>query len=235
MRSILVVSAASPAAFAAALTSDADALAIDLSMDDTERTRAAAVEMIAAAKAAGRKRLALIHPLASGLADADLDAVMAAPPDGIILPDALGGRDIQHLGAKLAVREAENDLPDGSMKILPLVADSPAAIFELGALVRATHRLIGIGRDEGLLAARLGLARALQGEKPDPLRLARSLAVLAAAAAGAPAYDCAEPGEDDDFARACALAARDGFSGKFALTPDQAKAINAAFDAVRTG
>jgi citrate lyase subunit beta / citryl-CoA lyase len=227
MRSILIVPVASPAAFEAALLSEADALAIDLSGDG------AAAELIARAKSAGKPCLALIHTLASGRADADLDAIMAAAPEGIVLPGAVGGRDIQHLGAKLAVREAEYDRPAGSIKILALVADSPAAIFELGSVARATRRLIGIGRDEESLARRLGVTR--EGEAPEPLRVARSLCLFAAAAANAPAYDCAGPGESEAFSRACGLAARDGFSGKFAATPAQAALINAAFAArVRT-
>jgi citrate lyase subunit beta/citryl-CoA lyase len=229
MRSLLVIPALSRPALDAALASEADALAIDLRGADEAEARTAAVEMIAAAQLAGKAVLALIHPLASGLADADLDAVMAAAPDGIILPDAIGGRDIQHLGAKLAVREAENGLPDGAARILVLAGDSPAAIFELGSLSRATRRLIGIGRDEGLLAQRLGLAPREGEDKPEPLRIARSLCLFAAAAAQAPAIDCAEPGAGEDFARLCAQAARDGFAGKFATTPEQAIAINAAF------
>jgi citrate lyase subunit beta/citryl-CoA lyase len=231
MRSLLVVPALSRAAFEAALASEADALAIDLAGSDDAEARAAAVAMIAAARQHGKTALALIHSLGSGLADADLDAVMAAAPDGIVLPDAVGGRDIQHLGAKLAVREAENGLPDGSARILVLAGDSPAAIFELGSLSRATRRLIGIGRDERLFAQRLGLAPYHGEDKPEPLRVARSLCLFAAASAQAPAFDCAEPGEGEAFARICARAARDGFAGKFATTPEQAKAINAAFAA----
>jgi citrate lyase subunit beta/citryl-CoA lyase len=229
MRSLLLVPANSRCAFEAALASEADALAIDLAGSDDAEARTAAVAMIAAARQAGKTALAQIHPLGSGLADADLDAVMAAAPDGIILPDAVGGRDIQHLGAKLAVREAENGLPDGSARILVLAGDSPAAIFELGSLSRATRRLVGIGRDEQLLAQRLGLALVKGEDKPEPLRVARSLCLFAAAAALAPAFDCAEPGAGEAFALICALAARDGFAGKFATTPEQAKAINAAF------
>jgi citrate lyase subunit beta/citryl-CoA lyase len=230
MRSLLMVRALSAPALEAALASEADAVAIDLAgADDAGAARGAAAPAIAAARRAGKPCLALIHSLASGEADFDLDAVMSAAPDGIILPDAVGGRDIQHLGAKLAVREAENGLPDGSARILALVGDSPAAIFDLSSIARATRRLIGIGRDERRLADRLGLAPFADDERPDPLRIARSLCLFAAAAAAAPAIDCAEPGEGEMFARACAHAARDGFSGKFALTPTQAKAINAAF------
>jgi citrate lyase subunit beta/citryl-CoA lyase len=226
MRSILVVPAA-PGSARSALASEADAVAIDLSGGDDDPRRAA-LKILGLAREAGKTALVIIRSLASGLADADLDAVMPGRPQAIILPDAIGGRDVQHLGAKLAVREAENDLADGSTGILALAADSPAAIFELGSLARATRRLMGVARDERRLAQNLGLS-ITDEDRPEPLRVARGLAVLAAAAAGAPAFDGAEPGDGAVFARACARAARDGFAGKFALTPDQARIVNAAF------
>ena len=228
MRSILVIPAA-PSSIKSALASEADAIAIDLANENKD-ARCAALDILELAREAGKTALVIIRPLASGFADADLDAVMPGRPHAIILPDAIGGRDVQHLGAKLAVREAENDLADGSTAILALAADSSAGIFELGSLARATRRLIGVGRDERRLAQNLGLS--ISGEdRPEPLRIARGLAVLAAAAAGAPAFDSAETGDGEIFARACSRAARDGFSGKFALTPDQARIVNAAFAA----
>ena len=230
MRSILMLSAASRAAFEAGLASEAHALAIDLAGGaEAEIARKNAAEWIAEARGLNRCCLAQIHALGSGLADADLDAVMAARPDGIILPDACGGRDVQHLGAKLAVREAENGLPDGFGKILVLAADSPAALFELGSFARATRRLIGLGHDERLLMRRLGMADGLRKKRPEPLRVARALCLFAAAAAGAPAYDCAESGEGEAFVQACAEAAAEGYAGKFVLTAKQAKIVNAAF------
>lgn len=239
MRSILVIPVLAPPDNLAALAAEADAVAIDLAgagEDDIARARCDAAGLIAAADAAGKPALVMVHPLASSLVDGDLDVVMAKAPFGIILPDAIGGRDIQHLGAKLAVREAENGLIDGATHILALAADSPAAIFELGSLARATRRLIGLGRDEARLARALGLAGEASEDKPEPLRIARGLALLAAAAASAPAFDSAEPGEGEAFAKLCAGAARDGFAGKFALTPDQVRAINAAFSTrLRTG
>jgi citrate lyase subunit beta/citryl-CoA lyase len=231
MRSIFVFPA-TRAAFDEAMASEADGLAVDLAAADAAglaEARRNAAALIAEAHGRQKTCMARIHALASGLADDDLDAVMAARPDGIVLPEACGGRDVQHLGAKLAVREAENGLLDGYAKILALAADSPAALFELGSFARATRRLIGLGRDEAALARSLGIAAPFGGEKPDPLRVARSLCLFAAAAAHAPAYDCAEPGEGKDFAHLCAMAARDGFAGKFVLTPAQAKAVNKAF------
>ena len=224
MRSILIFPA-TRRALEQAVASEADALAVDLS----GKGGADAAQIIGEARACGKKCLAQIHALDSGLADADLDAVMPGRPDGIILPDACGGRDIQHLGAKLAVREAENDLADGALKILALAGDSPAALFELGSIARASRRLIGLGRDERLLAQRLGIFSRMDDEGPEPLRVARSLCLFAAAAAGTKAYDCAEPGESEAFARICALAARDGFAGKIVVSAAQAVIVNAAF------
>jgi citrate lyase subunit beta/citryl-CoA lyase len=231
MRSILLVSSDSRPALKAALASEADGLAIDLAWANeaqAEGARKNAAAWIAEARARDKRSLALVHPLGSGLADRDLDAVMPAQPDGIILPEACGGRDVQHLGAKLAVREAECGLPDGSTHILALAADTPAAIFELGSFARATRRLIGLGRNERALMERLGIFSA-PGPRPEPLGVARALCLFAASAASAPGYDCAEPGEGEDFVAACQQAAHDGFAGKFVLNAAQAKIVNAAF------
>jgi len=230
MRSILLLPADSRAAFEAGLASAADALAINLACDaEIDAARENAAAWIAEARGLGRACLAQIHPLGSELADGDLDAVMAARPDGVILPDACGGRDVQHLGAKLAVREAEYGLPDGFGKILVLAADSPAALFELGSFARATRRLIGLGHDERLLMQRLGMSMEGAKKRSEPLRVARALCLFAAAAAGAPAYDCAESGEGAAFVVACAKAAAEGFGGKFVWTAKQAEIVNAAF------
>ena len=94
---------------------------------------------------AGRPRLFVrINGLTTGLADDDLDGVMAAAPDGIVLPKAVGGADIQHLGAKLAVREAEFGLADGATAIVALSTETAGSIFALGTLPGASHRLKGI-------------------------------------------------------------------------------------------
>lgn len=225
-RSILVFPATRHA-LDQALASEADALAVDLLCASDLDAAAALGE----AHARGKKCLAQIHALGSGLADADLDVLMPGRPDGIILPDACGGRDIQHLGAKLAVREAENNLAEGALKILALAGDSPAALFELGSIARASRRLIGLGRDERLLAQRLRVLARNGDEPPEPLRVARSFCLFAAAAAGTKAYDCAEPAESEDFSRICEQAACDGFAGKIVVSAAQAVIVNAAFAA----
>jgi citrate lyase subunit beta/citryl-CoA lyase len=213
MRSIFLVPAGNAAALEQALASDAEAVAIDLVASGASQP----AEMLAILRGGAKKALARIHPLTSGLADADLDAVMPHAPYGIILPHARGGRDVQHLGAKLAVREAENALEDGVTKILASAADLPEAIFELGSMARATRRLIGLLWDAAALAGSLGVT-----EESGVLDHARAQLIFAAAASGAPALIA----ETDANPEALALAARDGFSG--ALVVDSVQAQHAA-------
>ena len=140
MRSIFLVPAGDAALFEEALASVAEAVAIDVASGGAPE----GARMMEILRQRGRRVLARIDALTSGVADSDLDAVMAQAPYGIILPQACGGRDVQHLGAKLAVREAENALEDGATRILAAGADLPEAIFALGTMARATRRLIGL-------------------------------------------------------------------------------------------
>ena len=58
---------------------------------------------------------------------------MPGAPDAIMLPKSEGGTDVGHLAAKIAVREAESDLPDGMTRILPIGTETGKAIFGLGS------------------------------------------------------------------------------------------------------
>ncbi|MCW2284999.1 citrate lyase subunit beta/citryl-CoA lyase [Rhodoblastus acidophilus] len=214
MRSIFLVPAGNAALFDEALDSGVQAVAIDV----TKGAASDAAPMLKFLRERGRRSLARIHALTSGFADSDLDAVMAHAPYGIILPQACGGRDVQHLGAKLAVREAENGLEDGSTRILAAAADLPEAIFALGSLAGATRRLLGLLWDGAALAGALGV-----GEDADILAVARAQLVFAAAAAGAPAL--VDAAASPDFSRA----RRDGFGGAVVANRAAAEACERIF------
>ena len=126
MRSLLFVPADSERKLARGLASGADALILDLedsiAVSEKHRAREAAAAFLAAH--AGDEtvpRLVVrINALDSGLADADIDAVAPCNPFAIMLPKSSGGADVQHLGAKLAVREAESGIEDGAISIIPI-------------------------------------------------------------------------------------------------------------------
>ena len=121
---MLLVSADGPRRWQAALDSGADTLVLDLAdrvaitPEDWRLTRSMFDQ--SRARDPGQRLVVRVSPLSAGFTDADLDLVMPAAPDAILLPLVVGGADIQHLAAKLAVREAECGTADGATRILAL-------------------------------------------------------------------------------------------------------------------
>jgi citrate lyase subunit beta / citryl-CoA lyase len=160
--------------------------------------------------------------------DSLLETWLQAPPDGIFLKGAQNGADVQHLGAKLAVFEARAGLPDGALGVIASTAGAPSAIFDLASFAGCSPRLRALAFDREALAARLGVARGSA-----PLDLARSLFVLAAAAANVPALDapCRDAADPELLRKECLEARRDGFKGKLATTPAEIAVIEEIFTA----
>ena len=151
MRSLLFVPGDDDQKLAKALASGADALIVDLedSVADGRASRRRAPPPPPSSprrvQLAIRPRLYVrVNPFASGLTAADLDAVMPAAPDGVVLPKCLGGADVQRLGASLAVREAEHGLADGSTRIIAIATESARALFGFASYRGASGRLEGL-------------------------------------------------------------------------------------------
>ncbi|SEE64755.1 citrate lyase subunit beta / citryl-CoA lyase [Rhizobiales bacterium GAS191] len=239
MRSLLFVPGDSERKFTKAMASGADALILDLedsvAPSGKEEARQTVRRAIEAVRKEKRRPLIYVrvNPLDSGLIDADLDTVIPAQPDGVMLPKARGGQDIMHLSTKLAVREAENDLPDGAILILPIATESAAALFTMGSYAGSSGRLSGLSWGAEDLSADVGALtnRLTDGTYTDPYRLARALALFAASAAEIAPIDTVFTNFRDKAAleAECRAARRDGFTGKLAIHPDQVGAINTAF------
>src|SRR5215207_5059841 len=216
MRSLLFIPGDSVRKLDKGLGAGADVLLVDLedsvALSGKDAARRIAAEFLAAARReADRPRLYVrVNGLTTGLTDADLDAVMPAGPDGIMLPKTVGGPDLSHLGVKLAVREAEYGLADG-----------------------ATRRLAGVAWGGEDLAADVGAEanRGSEGLYTDPYRIARAMTLFAAAAAEADAIDSVYTNfrDLDGLAAECREARRDGFAAKMAIHPAQVAVINEAF------
>jgi citrate lyase subunit beta / citryl-CoA lyase len=239
MRSLLFVPGDSPKKLEKGMNSGADVLLIDLedsvALDAKEEARRITAAFLSEqSKDAERPRLFVrVNGLTTGLIDADLDGVMRSAPDGIVLPKTVGGADVAHLGAKLAVREAEFGLEDGATRILAIGTENAAGVFALGTFAGASHRLMGLTWGGEDLSADLG-AEANRGEDgayTDPYRLARSLALLGAAAASVDAIDSVFTNFRDmaGLEAECRAARRDGFVAKMAIHPAQVPVINEAF------
>jgi citrate lyase subunit beta/citryl-CoA lyase len=239
MRSLLFVPGDSPKKQQKGLDCGADALILDLedsvALDAKPQARAITLEFLKSLRAQARRPVLIvrINALSTGLTEADLDAVMPGAPDAIMLPKAEGGVDAGHLAAKIAVREAEENLPDGGTRIIPIATETGRGIFGLSSYAGATHRLAGLTWGAEDLSADLGAEtnRLTDGSYTDPYRLARSLTLFAAAAAQVDAIDTVFTNfrDDEGFRAECVAARRDGFTGKMAIHPAQVPIANAVF------
>ena len=226
LRSLLFVPGDRPERFAKAAASGADALILDL--EDS---------VVAAAKDGARANVAAwltsappvpvfvrINPLDSGGLDDDLRAVLNGAATGIVLPKAEGTASLAMLDARLAGTK---------LKILPIVTETPRAMFHLGDYGGVTDRLIGLtwGAEDLSSAVGATTARETDGRYRPPYEFARSLTLFAAHAAQVAAIETVYP----DLADAAGLEAyatrgrQDGFSGMLALHPNQIAPIHAGF------
>lgn len=238
MRSLLFVPANSERKLEKALGSGADILILDLEDSVAPADKAAARGMAAEFLRDRRNDAACqiyirVNDLRTGWTDDDLAAVVGGAPDGIMLPKAESGADVQHLSAKLRVHEAATGLPDGRIRILPLISETATAVFTGGSYRGSSQRLSGLTWGAEDLSAAVGArtARDDSGVYTDVFRLARALTILAAASADVPAVDTVFVSFRDmaGFRAECEAAERDGFTAKMAIHPDQVAVINEVF------
>jgi citrate lyase subunit beta/citryl-CoA lyase len=237
MRSLLFVPGDSDKKLDKGVTSGADALIVDLedsvSTDRKAAARATALAFLQGAKRGGQKLLVRINALDTGLTDDDLDAIVPGRPDAIMLPKAAGGESVTHLHAKLSAREAIAGLPDGGIAIVALATETAASLFTTGTYSGSSPRLTALTWGAEDLSAELGAEanRDTDGRFLDPYRLARTLCLAGAAAAGVPAIDTVyvDFRNDAGLRRECEEARRDGFTAKMAIHPAQVAAINEVF------
>jgi len=164
----------------------------------------------------------------------DLETVMQAGPDGLMLPECSDPGQLQQLAAEIYEVEQRNGIAHGATRIVPQVGSRASDALSIKAFADETHpRLAGLTWDSRALAHSLGARRTrdTQGEFTDAMRHVRASVLLTAHARGVMAIDSAHAvGKDLAGAGAAAKAARaDGFTGMAARHPAQVASINAAF------
>ncbi len=228
MRSLLFVPADSERKIEKALGSGADVVILDL--EDSvapaakPEARKLATEVLSAPRlAAGPLLYVRVNALDSGLTGADLDAVMAVRPDGLMQPKTQGGKDVAALS-----RLAGGDIP-----IVAIVTETARALFHCGSYDEAGPALQGMAWGAEDLSNDLGARsnRDAAGALTEPYRLARTLCLAGARAAGVEPVDTVHVNFRDlaDLEAECEAAVRDGFSAKMAIHPAQVEIINRVF------
>ena len=240
MRSLLFVPADSQRKLDRSRQPGADALILDLEDSVVPANRPAARQQASAfltsSGSAGFRRYVRINPLANGVALHDLIAVVPERPDGILLPKCLP-EDVRTLDHYLSALEVASGLVPGGIRIIAIATETPAAMLALAnhadnGYASLSARLEGITWGaEDLSAALGGHNRRADGIYDDVYRMARSLCLLAAAAAEAAPIDTIYTDFRDEkgLAAECAAARRSGFTAKMAIHPAQIPVINEKF------
>jgi citrate lyase subunit beta / citryl-CoA lyase len=235
MRSLLFVPADSERKLARGPQSGADGLILDLedSVVPGNRpvARRQARDLLASTASVEFRRYVRINPLSSGAALADLAAVVPGKPDGVLLPKCVP-EDLRTLDHYLSALETAAAIALGTIRVIAIATETPAAMFALGGYAGVSSRLEGITWGAEDLAACLGgNNRRFDGVYDDIYRMARSLCLAGAAAAGVTPIDTIYTDFKDEagLAAECAAARRSGFAAKMAIHPAQIPVINKAF------
>ncbi len=238
MRSLLFVPGDSPDKMEKAIGYGADAVIIDLEDAVAPAQKASARRQTADFLKSfdalqGPKLYVRVNDISSSVVAEDLDATASPSLSGFMLPKARSGEDVASLARMLDGAEAQKGLEPGALSILVIATETPAAVLDMGSFANCGNRLEGLSWGAEDLSAAIGATANRDGENAytPPFVLARSLCLLAAAAAGVQAIDTVytQFRDLDGLALDCGLAARDGFTGKMAIHPGQIPVINDAF------
>jgi citrate lyase subunit beta/citryl-CoA lyase len=217
----------------------ADALILDL--EDSvaaarkDAGRALTAEFLKARAPAARKSklFVRINPLESDAPMRDLAAIMAGEPDGIVLPKATGPAAVESIARQLEEHERRADLRSATV-IVAISGETAAGVLSAAEYAKGvSQRLVGLSWGPWDLAADLGAAGNTDetGVFEFTYKLAQSLTLLAAKAAGVQAIDTPHTDFKDEkkLLAACKDIRRQGWNGKLAIHPAQVAVIHEGF------
>jgi citrate lyase subunit beta/citryl-CoA lyase len=223
-RSWLFVPADSERKIAKALDSEADAIIFYLEDSVAPAMKPVARNLLRnmLKRSGGPEWWVRVNPLGSEFIKDDLELIGIGDIHGIVLPKAESGADITQLAHRT-----------GNIPVHAIVTETAASLFGLLSYRQPNSPLAAMSWGAEDLSAALGASSKYDssGELSFTYKLARSLCLAGAVAAGAQPVDGVFADfKDEEGLRAEAEAARrEGFTGKLAIHPDQVGVINAAF------
>ena len=223
-RSWLFVPADSERKIANALDSAADAIILDLedSVAPASKAQARGILRELGGRGGGPQRWVRINPLGNDRFRDEIHLVLDGKFHGIVLPKAEKGQDVEDLSERT-----------GNVPIHAIVTETAASLFGLLSYRKASPALAAMSWGAEDLSAAIGASSKYDdsGELSFTYRMARSLCLAGAVAAGVQPVDgvFADFRDEAGLTAEARAAAREGFTGKLAIHPDQVAPINAAF------
>ena len=213
-----------------ALGLPADVLIFDLEDGVPEAEKDVARSRVAAAldvARSGPTRFVRVHNAGSSELEADLQAVVCAGLQGLVLPKVQESEDVLQMCRWLDRHETRAGIPSGGVRLLAII-ESARGLVQAPAIASVTPRLVGLMFGAEDFALDLGLfSHPGQGL----VNYARSALVVAAASGQIRAIDKVFTDiSDPDGLAVEAQRARDlGFAGKAVIHPGQVGAVNEIF------
>lgn len=232
MRSFLFVPADSEKKLSKAASCGADAIILDLedsvALSAKETARYSASAYLKTADRKGPKLIVRINALDTPFWEKDLEAVIAARPDLIVVPKTLSGACVRKVGDRIDQIGGGKEIGIGCV-----ATETAASLFTLGTYAGSHERLAFLTWGAEDLAAALGARdnKDEHGAYTGPYQLARTLTLLGAVAAGVQPVDgiWKDFRDEKGLEAEARIAMRDGFTGKMAIHPAQVAVINEVF------
>lgn len=176
------------------------------------------------------EKLVRVNPYHTPFHAADMDAVLDAKPDGIVLPKAASAAEIAGVDARISRAEWENGWDKNSIALIVIVETAMAVVNlkEIASSAWAYPRLQALVFGAEDLAGDMGAQRTAEGIES---QYGRGTVVLYAKAFGLAAIDTVHV----DFADETGLIAQTtqarqmGYDGKLAIHPRQVEPIQQTF------
>ena len=235
-RSLHFVPGGNDRMLARALTLPADGLILDLedavAPDRKAATRGVVGEWLGR-DFGGRERWVRMNPIATGHGRADLEATIAARPDGYVVPKPGRAADVREIVRDLDRLEQKHGIPNGTTRLTLIATETPEGLLNIREIATATPRTVAISWGVEDLGAAMGLGRVrdAEGRYLDIPRYARVMCSVVAAAAGVEAIDTVftDIADLDGLRRECEEGVAMGFTGKISIHPSQIAVINEVF------
>ncbi|MFN4355079.1 HpcH/HpaI aldolase/citrate lyase family protein [Parvibaculum sp.] len=232
MRSFLFIPADSEKKLSKAASCGADAIILDLedsvALSAKDAARHSAAAYLKSADRTGPKIIVRMNALDTPFWEKDLEAVVPAKPDLIVVPKTLSGDCVKKVGARIDRMGGDKHIGIGCV-----ATETAASLFTLGTYAGSHERLAFLTWGAEDLAAALGARdnKDENGNYTGPYRLARTLTLLGAVAAGVQPVDgiWKDFRDEKGLETEARIAMRDGFTGKMAIHPAQVAIINEVF------
>lgn len=231
-RSIIFVPGSERRKLDKSLAFPADSLLLDL--EDS-----VAPEMVVAARSLvseflrthGRgpqERMVRIHGVLSPHFHEDLQTILPAYPEAIVLPKVNGSAEIQLVDELISAAEAVHQISTGTIRLLAII-ETARGLVQAFDIASASPRLDGLILGHADLAMTLGIQErmALDGV----IRYARHHLVIAARAAGREAYDMTflQIADLDGLRREAMEGLHIGYAGKLLIHPSHIAPVNEVY------